>query len=843
MILQILPPLIVFMFLLIINGEPLRVIFLRRLGLFSNLDFIENCILDVYLGGLLLYLIALIPFPIFNSFILVGITVFCIVFSLLVHRKRLRDIMSVKNIKWYAAERRSTLFAYIFVFAIFLVALYINVVSASHLVFGCVFDESAHSLKVEVILENGYVPMTLEPYLPEGIIYPQASHVIFAFACLVMNYNVPKSVFHITLLFKALPVFGAYFLGRRLSNARIYALVLGFVFAFISSWPLYVVWGSNPFLLGFPLFLVNLGLFYSLLNSAKNGLANIVAVGLLFGYCGALIVSFIQTLIVAAFIVLLYYILRRRSLAARRFYEISILFLASLLPLVPVFYRFFIFYPYPGHNIGIPSDFEGYEATRLPFSMTEALKWAFENLSPHFPLRLLTLIQIVGFAILFWKIKGHKGEKVGVAFALTVFASATLLSFVSALLPSDLEFISWGHQGLIISISLNMLLAIFYVRLASVYQSLDFKRFPDVSSKKFYKHVLAVTIIAILLISPYLYYRFTVDPQVLANTYRMFGATTADDHDLMFWMKENLTRGAVILVSPYEPSLFIPAISQHKIIFPYAASQFSHSYRTLVALLLDNVVNATAYDLMRKFNVTHVYVGYDAAYWWFERHKWDQLLFLGNPNFKLVKNFAGAYLFEINCTNPDVVFLDDFEHENWYEYGWRTYSDGCGIGNVTIANSSMCGFGNCLKVTSQAVYTALLFKHVQYVVREVYVQNNSDVSISFSLNITEGFNTNAGDTFAILISNVYRNQSIAITTPNGVFKDYFNSIFLDKLEGSFKFNLSDIWLQKFNCSVPKKVVLEFVNWDFDGVKNVVYIDNILVTCTPSTLKVNETHSN
>jgi hypothetical protein len=114
------------------------------------------------------------------------------------------------------------------------------------------------------------------------------------------------------------------------------------------------------------------------------------------------------------------------------------------------------------------------------------------------------------------------------------------------------------------------------------------------------------------------------------------------------------------------------------------------------------------------------------------------------------------------------------------------------------------------------------------------VQNNSDVAFSFYLNATEGFH--GEDTFAVLVSNIYRNQSIVIATPNSVYGSYNHTVPLGGFEGFFEFNgsrsLSTLWHQMFNSSLPSTFILEFLNLDFDGIENVAYIDNVKVTSTP-----------
>ncbi len=819
--------LILFAFLLVINGEPSRSLLIRRLKLFSNLDFAQICILDIYLGGLILYVIAMLPLRLFDWAILFLLTIMNFLLSVLVHFKTLTRVTSFDKIKVSLKENKKVFFDYVLVFLMFIIFLFINLLSVSDLVLGSVHDESIHSLDVEVILENNHVPVTLQPYLPEGIIYPQASHVIFAFASRMLNLGVPQTVFYVSILFKALSLFGAYFLGKELGSSRAYCLGLSFVFAFISSWPLSVVWGGNPFLVGFPLFLVCLGLLFSMFCFCrKNSFAELIVVGLLFGYLSSIIFSYVQTLIMVALLIFIYYLVRNRSRVYHTLLEFVAIFSVSLLLLSPFLFRFFAFYQYPGHNIGTPSDFAGWRPQQL--YITQALQWAFENLSPYVLLRMIIVLILVYLAVSFLKTKNYKNMKSQVAFALAIFVAAALLSFISFFLSPDFNVISWGHQGVLLTIPINILIVAFYVKLVEFCHGGKLKKLFKICQKNSHATLLLTIMLLSAVTVPFLYYRFLVDPGTLRSTYGLFAIATQDDYNLMMWMSGNVSSNAIILVNPYEVGLFIPSISHNRIIFPHSGSSFSSSYQTLVSLLNFNVLNETTHELMQYWNISHVFIGSNVAYWWLENLKWNPKLLLGNPNFKLVKNFGNAYLFQLNATNSNIVFLDDFEYSLWSQNGWQTNYVGNGLGNVAIATDFGYNASRCLIIRTQALPTVVEWKYARWVRREIFVQNNSRVTLSFYFNATEGFNDK--DTFAALISNAYNNESVVFTIPNGIYASYKNAKSLEGFTGEF--DLSSIWHELFNSTLPNPFILEFVNYDFDGIENVVYIDNITITATP-----------
>lgn len=101
------------------------------------------------------------------------------------------------------------------------------------------------------------------------------------------------------------------------------------------------------------------------------------------------------------------------------------------------------------------------------------------------------------------------------------------------------------------------------------------------------------------------------------------------------------------------------------------------------------------------------------------------------------------------------------------------------------------------------------------------------MSLSFYLDTAEDFNGN--DTFAALITAVKSGQTLVIATPNSVFKAYSPVINLGSYKGWFSYNLSKTWEQMFNSSLSNSFFLQFANYDFDGGKNIAYIDNVEIS--------------
>ncbi|MBT0158530.1 hypothetical protein G4O51_00935 [Candidatus Bathyarchaeota archaeon A05DMB-2] len=811
---------------LIIIGEPLRAVFFRRLSFFGNLDFLQVCILDVFIGGFILYLVAILPLGLFSWIGVVCLTAITAVLPVIIHARTIVKGARFSRLKTYAVENKKALLAYSAVFLMFIIFLIINLSSLTGLVLGSVRDESIHALEVQVILENHHIPVTMQPYLSEGIIYPQASHVIFAYASILLGMGAATSVFYVTILFKALSVLGAYFLGRKLGGCLAYGLGLSFVFAVISNWPLNVTWGANPFLVGFPLFLVCLGLLFSFYRfNAKSSVVELLTVGLLFGYAGTIVLTYIQVLLVVAVLILLYYLVRQRSRLTRKIGESVVVFAASLLPLSPFIYRFAVFYQYPGHNVGIAQDFTSWAGQQQRY-FSQALQWAFDNLSSYLLLDVSIVLILVCFTILLLKTRAFRTYQPIIGLALGIFGATTFLSFLSFLLPPDFSIVSWGHQGILLSISFSLLIGAALVKFAELRNG-KIRWLSKVFSNPSGAAWLLAIIVLALAVSPFLYYRLAQDPKLIRGGYNVYAVTTQSDYALMTWMKTNLPPDAVILVHPFSSGLFIPSVSNHKIIFPYSGSTLSRSYQTLVSLLQNSTLGEEAYQIMRYWNISYVFVGSNVAYTTTNPPRWVPELFLGNPSFKLVKSVGSSYLFKVEERGSAVVFVDDFEYANWDQNRWKNYTWEKGLGNVTISDN---GGSKQLAIAAQALPKPGQWE-LQYsyrVERDIFVpSNDSEVTLSFYVNATQGFEDK--DTFAIVIANVQHSQAMFIATPNGVYQNGSFVTVLDSPEGTFSYDLSKMWQTAFNSSLPQRFVLQLVNYDFDGIQNVAYVDNITVT--------------
>jgi len=646
--------LLFFMFTIAVIGEPLRVLLSRFSRLFTKLDILQVLVLNVYLGGLILYVIAIMPFGLFSSITMWTVLFFSVSFvilELLIKRPKFPE-------KW-------DILRYVVVFSIFLVAFWICLTPVSNLVFGSIHDTSLHSLFVQVLLDNRQVPMLLQPYATEGIVYPQGFHPIVAYVVCISNSLVPSAVLHITTLFSAMSVLGAYYIGKALSSKWYYGVSLALVAAFIASYPKYITWGSNALVASIPLYFVCLSFVPSLLKEKRAlGVQKIVVIGILFGYLGALHLCPFETLIVS---IGLWWLINIAKSKQRTFSRICahagymiVVFLISLIIVSPFFYRWLIWYSYPYHNIGLPEDvelplhlYEPYALSNfldIPRAILDSIYYLWDHLGSNIVLKgIYLIIAFLAIVTAIAKSRNNKLDSTIVQISLSAFGGQILVILLAIIFPSSV----FSPQAILLYLSFDMLVGVFAVwlchnvffwlsKMSAIKDKLGQSKFGFTKNSK----VLKVGLLAGMLIyAPFVYYTIFHDPRDIRGAYGVWAITTPDDLELMLWMKDNLQHNSVILVNQYESGLFIPSVSHHKIIFPWTASAYSHSYLELSVMLEEGNLNATTCNFIKHLNITHIFVGGYTTVFEMYKHKWNPQLFLQDSNFDLLRRVGDAYLF------------------------------------------------------------------------------------------------------------------------------------------------------------------------------------------------------
>lgn len=824
-LLCIIAQLLLVIILLAIIGLPLLVFVVRRVIHFENFNFAQLLLLSIYFGALVLYILALIPLPMFKYEVIAVILFLCLVST---------AIPSVKSLekcwKHLGSKFKGNLFELTIVFTLFLISLTIQVVPLTSLVFGSIHDTSLHALFAQLIIENGRIPETHEPYLQAAIIFPQGASVIFAFSSLILNISTPLAVFRTTVIFNALTVLAAYNFGRILDKRRFAGISYAFIFAFVSMWPTHMTWGGNSFIVGVPLFLI----IASLLRSEySKGLLPGQRVlfytikGLLLGYLAAIHIALFISLVIC-WILLVLFSHRSFSKVKLEFSRIMppfITFIISIALISPYLCRGLMYYHLPGGNIGLPEDVVDSQQSLIPlanpritlngikdFILTITNQY---NISPHFVTRIMTII-LLSLSVL--TIVTLKLRRKQITPAETIGSTLCLASaFLFSMEPINPIATISQRANLIIYISLMLLLGGFNLRVAeNMHRSLSL----TIKSQK--KLTLIVLIIMVSIYSPFIYYRLVEDPYTLKKMYQIFAITTNDDLNLMLWMKDNLPPNSTILINPFEPGLFIPPLAQKKVIYPFTAYQLSSSYQQVVCSIGEKKLSNKVFDYLQHHNISHIYISSVNDAWFFKGHSalsWDPHLFLGNPNFKLLKRVNNTFLFKYSPIDHRLVLMDSFECDTLDHGGWRITQWGDGIGNAIITNESAFDGSRALMLCVKSEKTPYWLS----ILRPVYLYDSLNVTLSFYIDVANGFGSK--DALLIIISDANWNRQLYFTTNPRISLKY-PPIHLPSDHGYFEFNLSDLWKEIHGEQLPMSFFVQVLNYDEDGVENLAYVDAI-----------------
>lgn len=847
---------------LVVIGEPLRVIFSKYTGLFGKLDFLQICVINVYLAGLVLYTVAMIPLHLFSASAMWGILAVCGSLSVLLHLSTLKELLlRLKTASGTMVMHKEAVLKSVLVSLMFLSMLWMEVVPLSNFIYGNIHDSALFGLFVKLNLRNQQTPVTMQPYGTEGIIYPQGFFVVEAFACHLSGFSAAEVTLRITPLFMALSVLGAYYLGKTLSPKSHLDISLAFTFWCISRWPRLLLWGSNAFVAGFPLYFVCLSLLPQLKNLQRQerGKTKILAIGILFGYLAAVHLVFFELLFALVVLMTLFSILREHSQILLRLKNFLVFCVFSIIPISVSVQRFILWYPYPGNNIGLPSDVvlrseEWTGGVPIAATLEKIRDWAIVSdwISPHPLIRNMIIgLVVVGTVVTILlrkdKLFTHMKEIIliavssvavaGLIVILTTKEATIIFPFISSwavLLVQMAEITILAHTSFHIIIGISNIMLFHGIQKLclsasrwrnhktgekSYNVSLRGARFKG-EKRAIFGVVLFSVLIFAAVWAPFICYTFVLDQEYINEQYKLFCVTTEDDNQLMLWMENGIPKNSIILINPYDAGGFIPIVSDHRVVYQPGASRYSSSYDKLVDLIGDCCLNTTAYGLMQELNISHVFVGSSAL---FGHYPWDPMLFLGNPNFKLLKNVGEAYLFEANVEDPELnsVFTDNFERGDLATNGWvvtTSQNEGFGYANIT-SEQSFDGMAS-VKVASKSLGKGFWYS----IQRKVYVPSMNSVSLSFYVDVANGFGLI--DSFMIVVSDSsWTRQLFFVATPDGT---NASVIVLPAVQGYFQFDMSELWQEVYSSALPTSFYLQVLSFDSDGIENVAYVDLIRI---------------
>ncbi|MCI4347882.1 MAG: hypothetical protein L3J97_04605, partial [Thermoplasmata archaeon] len=226
-------------------GELIRRLAARWVALFRNPGWIERVLLDLYLGGVGLYVLAAVPLGLFALPLIAGYLggAGAVLFILVV--REARSSPTPFTLRW--PTWRIDLLPGLLVVGATSAVFAVEVFVAEGIPTGNSFDTSILTDYVALLLLHHQVPLSFAPIAPQLTSYPQGPTVWLAAAQLIYSLPPARTPLLVTPLFLSLAPLAGYVLGRRQLGSPWAGLLIGLTFALIGSWTRVMVATSNDF--------------------------------------------------------------------------------------------------------------------------------------------------------------------------------------------------------------------------------------------------------------------------------------------------------------------------------------------------------------------------------------------------------------------------------------------------------------------------------------------------------------------------------------------------------------------------------------------------------------------
>lgn len=267
-------------------GEFLRRWLSRWARLLELADPVERGVVDLYLGGAVIYGVAALPFGAFTGFapeaiLLAGAGALG---ATLVGERARPGARPPRPADW-GRLRTLPVLAVLGATALLYVA---ESAAVGPIGTGNTFDASVLTTFVGLLRLHHQLPTSLAPVALQGLTYPQGTTAWLGAAQDLLGLAPARTSLLVTPLFLSLGPLGAYAWGRRTFDRAAAGAAFGLGFALLVSWTRVLAGGSNDFVFAFPLVLVLFGWLPAWSDARGISLGDAIAFGALAGYSAAL---------------------------------------------------------------------------------------------------------------------------------------------------------------------------------------------------------------------------------------------------------------------------------------------------------------------------------------------------------------------------------------------------------------------------------------------------------------------------------------------------------------------------------------------------------------------------
>lgn len=629
-----------------IVGEFLRALVAPVVPLWRRPEPIERGLLDFYLGGALLYLVAAVPWGGFVAPVVDLLPLAAAVGLGALAVRAFRRAGGSHELLASLAPLRRPVYAIVLLSALglFLVELAVAMPVAT----GNTYDSSLLTLYTSLLLQNHTIPLSFAPYASTGLLYPQGTTVWLGWAQMLFGLPPARTALLVTPLFLGLAPLSGFVFGRRLFGTERAGLAVALMIAWVGPGTRSIVFGSNDFVFAFPLVLLLAGQAVVWLRPPLVRSTDALAFGLLLGYSAAMNPVGAEWLIVALPIAALVARPRFGGHVRDWFRRWGILVGSALVAVVPSLYVLVLGRSSPGFVPGATAGLSGHPTGISESQFFGALDpFLFGSsdtgISPLAALRLeLAILIVVGLAVLFLVARdsalGSYLEPFRVFAAGMAASLVALLAVLWAASAGIAPAIAFSNLSSLSELS-YWLFTLFGL-VAAVPLALSLERFagwvgranppPSPASPPVRRarrsgpppsvaRIVLPLAVALLMVVPGVVLTPTELPPFLAGQYHDFGNVTSADFDLFEYAADHLPSGARVLVAPGSAAEFLPGYCSHIVLlYPMIPgwSTVNASYERLVRDLPNATLGPADVQALADLEVGYVVVTGNSTTLW-----------------------------------------------------------------------------------------------------------------------------------------------------------------------------------------------------------------------------------
>ncbi len=650
-------------------GEFVRCLVARRVESWRALDGVERLVLDFYLGGATMYLLAALPVGAFGAPAAFGLPVVALVGLLVLAAQRSVRARAAVGDALRSLARPAAVAALVAAGLLFAFELAIALPIAT----GNTYDSSLLTLYVSILLHHHSIPLSFRPYASVGLLYPQGSTVWLGWAQSVLATPPARTSLLVTPLFFALVPLAGFAFGRRAFGSDRGAVAIAIFLAAIGSWTRVLVAGSNDFVFAFPLVLLLAGQSFAWLRGGVPRFSEAIAFGVLLGYSAALNPVGAEWLLPAILLAGLFLRPVLGGAPLRWLSRWGVAALSALLALVPTLYVLVQGWNSPGLTPGAGAAPAGssvgittaqFVGSVDPYLFRPEDVW----LSPVPALRLeLAVLLTAGLALL---VLVRRPSALGGYLApfrrFVLAAAASQLALLALLWSASIGF---GPGVRLADIASAAELSVWLFTIYSLVGALVLAVVLEWAAARTAPVGPAVValppraprsprpggrlpagalpiLLALVIVVPGVALTPTALPPVLTELYQDFGNVSEADFALLEYAGSHLPAGARVLIAPGSAAGFLPGYAPDLVLlYPLVPGwEWNNaSYRLLVDQLTNATLNAAGLSALAALDVGYVIVTGNNTLLW---APFSPAPLLADPGtFDLLWNEGDAYLF------------------------------------------------------------------------------------------------------------------------------------------------------------------------------------------------------